>query len=460
MKFQLIPRTERSIPWSAADRQLVPIFLNRYHYLEEEYFLSGQANVYTLSGNCAQLKHTDTPYTTRALIRRPNPSRKFSGNVVVELLNSSNSWDVSPMWSLTWPAILADGDVYVGLTFHPTCVAALKRYDQDRYAPLRLPSPEPGQVDPNVLMSHHCTPDTEFGLVWDILTQLGVAMKTDKAVERVYAMGCSQSAMFLSTYFNIFHENTRPSPITPPFDGYLAFTGSTMVPLTQQDAPPQVDDPIQVTRNCPVPIIRIMSQWDFCGFAGNLAHRREDSDEAGDRFRLYEIAGQAHNPAVGALYRPGFEEIQKIGQSTDFPHTDTAVLPTDAIVRQSLRNLNAWSRGWSVPPRAPGWIAVDKKGKPVFDGDGNVMGGLRLPQLEVPIARCSSGTHKNPQDSCMIPFSQKRLEELYPTHRDYVKKMFHAVDQLLFQNFISVQDADLLKMCAVFEPIPKCDHSL
>ena len=47
-QVQLLPRTEDSAPWEAADHQLVPINLKRYGYVEEEYLYSGKANVYTL----------------------------------------------------------------------------------------------------------------------------------------------------------------------------------------------------------------------------------------------------------------------------------------------------------------------------------------------------------------------------------------------------------------------------
>ena len=91
-----------------------------------------------------------------------------------------------------------------------------------------------------------------------------------------------------------------------------------MVPLNQEEDPPEATDPIQVTKNCPVPVIRIMSQWDFRDFAGHISHRRPDGDEIGDRFRLYEIASHAHNTLVGGLYRPGREEMKALGQKTQF----------------------------------------------------------------------------------------------------------------------------------------------
>ena len=467
-KFKLIVRTPESIPWGAADRQLVPIDLASYDYKEEEYFFSGQANVYSLADGTAQIKHKNAPYTNRLLVRCPADPARFSGTAFVELINPTNGWDVSPMWSMAWPEILRHGDAYIGITIRPVCIEALKQYDPIRYAPLSFANPcsAPGEISRKILMWQHCSPASEFGLVWDMLTDIGQFLKSSAArttlglfVDRVYAMGCSQSAMFLSTYINIFHETQRPSPLVPCFDGYLAFTGSTMVPLNQEEDPPEMTDPIQVTAGCPVPVIRIMSQWDFRDFAGHLSHRRPDSDDITDRFRLYEIAGQAHNPFTGALYRPGFTEMERLGRRTAFPATDISPLPTDAIVRQALRNLDLWSRCGLAAPRTASLIRTDEKGQALPDEYGNTIGGLRLPQLEVPCATYFSGTAKNPQDGVAVMLPTRKLTALYPTHQDYVLAMFAAIDKLKKVRFISEQDAAHLRVEAVRMPVPEADQT-
>ena len=467
-RIEWVPRTETSIPWNACDRQLVPIDLKKYGYVEEEYFVHGKANVYTLKGDHAEIKSEASPYTNRILVRKPANMKKFSGNVVVELINPTNGWDVVPMWCQVWPSMLADGDVYVGITIREGCVASLKKYDAKRYEALNWANPNknPGEISKKILMYQHCSKETEYGLFWDMLTQLGDFLKSEEGstfiggnIEKVYAMGCSQSGMYLSTYINVFHESDRPSPIEAPFDGYLSYTGSMMVPLNQEEDPAEPTDPIQVTKNCPVPFIRIMSQWDFRDFAGHISHRRADSDEIGDRFRLYEVASHAHNTLVGCLYRPGYEEIAAIGQKTGLPATDFAPLPMEAVMRQALRNLDGWARGEMVPPHAPSFIETDETGYAALDENGNCKGGFRLPDIDVPIATYHSGTKTNDQDSCYEPFSSEKLKEFYPTHEDYVNQMFAAIDRLVDQNFISVWDGDLMKLKAVATPVPELDHN-
>ena len=134
----LLPRTEDSFPWGAADRQLVPTYLEKYGYEEEEYLYSGEADVYTLKDGQAQVKLSNAPYTNRFIIRKPKDPKKFSGNVVVELLNSTNSWDVSPMWCLLWQKMLHEGDIYVGVTVRAICTKTLKQYDTKRYEEIVL----------------------------------------------------------------------------------------------------------------------------------------------------------------------------------------------------------------------------------------------------------------------------------------------------------------------------------
>ena len=50
-----------------------PEDLGKQGYVEEEFFVSGKANVYDwpASGGPAVIKSSDAPYTTRVLVRRP-----------------------------------------------------------------------------------------------------------------------------------------------------------------------------------------------------------------------------------------------------------------------------------------------------------------------------------------------------------------------------------------------------
>lgn len=68
-EMQLVPVTADSHPFASAQFHCR---LSEIGYTEEEYFLSGTANVYEEGeNNRPEIIFRDAPYTTRVLIRRP-----------------------------------------------------------------------------------------------------------------------------------------------------------------------------------------------------------------------------------------------------------------------------------------------------------------------------------------------------------------------------------------------------
>lgn len=182
-----IPVTDSSVPFNAAADQVIPIDLNTVGYLEEEYFLSGKANIYIWDKpGFAEVRTANAPYTNRIMVRRPSEKTKFSGNVFVEVVNTTSQYDVQSQWGACYPKFLRDGDIYIGITSKPVAVAALKRYAPERYAPLSWTNPlpleqrgtNPGSYLP-VDRGPSSTPENEDGLFWDMLTQLGLLLKSD-----------------------------------------------------------------------------------------------------------------------------------------------------------------------------------------------------------------------------------------------------------------------------------------
>jgi hypothetical protein len=94
----------------------------------------------------------------------------------------------------------------------------------------------------------------------------------------------------------------------------------------------------------------------------------------------------------------------------------------------------------------------------------NVVGGVRLPEIEVPIATYSTTNTPNPSDptagiACSLGgtaarFSAEKLATLYLTHDDYVMKYRAAADQALAEGYLLQADyLEALKQ-AVAAPIP------
>src|SRR5690349_16898302 len=66
-----IPQTEASHAFGGAAYALKPEDLGPQGYVEEEFFVSGKANVYDWPAGGAVVRTPDAPYTTRVLVRRP-----------------------------------------------------------------------------------------------------------------------------------------------------------------------------------------------------------------------------------------------------------------------------------------------------------------------------------------------------------------------------------------------------
>lgn len=84
-----LPNAADSYPFNAADRQQKPLRLADFGYVEEEYIISGYANVYEYHdvGLYPKIRCSDGRYCTRILIRRPVNPQKQSDFAVLEIFN-------------------------------------------------------------------------------------------------------------------------------------------------------------------------------------------------------------------------------------------------------------------------------------------------------------------------------------------------------------------------------------
>src|SRR5215467_11706759 len=82
-----VPVTADSYPFMAANRTTPAMDLSKLGYVEEEFIVTGNANVYDWAADgTISVKTPNAPYGTRILMRRPADAKKFSGTVIVELL--------------------------------------------------------------------------------------------------------------------------------------------------------------------------------------------------------------------------------------------------------------------------------------------------------------------------------------------------------------------------------------
>jgi hypothetical protein len=463
-----IAATADSYPFGAADHTLVPEDLKKHGYVEEEYFASGKANVYDWPApGPAVVRTADVPYTTRVLIRRPANGKKFSGNVIVEMLNPSNLFDLNIGWGLSGRHFMENGDVWVGITSKPVSVAALKNFNPQRYASLNWANPLPLD-DPrncpessiNTIIRGDSSRTTENGLVWDIYSQVGAWLKSEAAsnplrddagfnVEKLYGFGYSQTGGYMYTYINAIHPLDIQKNGAPIYDAYVvAVAGGNFAGISSinQCAPsPALTDPRRQFNNVGVPIMHIMSQSDYLI---GIHSRRPDSDAPEDRFRHYEMAGAGH-ATPGELYSAAAPaDILAAGRNVppmSCNEGPRSRFPSSIHFNALFQNLDLWVREDIPPPRANPIEVVN--GQPVKDEFGNVLGGLRSPYVDVPTSTWNGSS--TGASFCFIagheiPFDSARLSQLYPNHGKYVTKVGESARQLESERFLTPRDSQAI----------------
>ena len=291
-------------------------------YKEEEFFFEGTANVYEEEGKDAKkILHGNVPYCNRFLVRRPEDASRFSGNIVVEILNATAGFDIDRMWIIGAKELMQNGDIYVGITSKPDVLDSMKKADPERYEPISWqisydrPARQYESADRIVLPRKA---DCETGLFWDMLTELAEILRTDEEIipeegkRYLYLCGWSQSAAYMFTYLNYFAFSETGESV---FDGYLAAGGvhSFVVPLNQNDYGKETDIKRNMVTYMPVPYIAVQTESENAHLGG-LEVRQEDSDEDNLMYRIYEIAGATHDTKFSLLdYYRGDQDMERVG---------------------------------------------------------------------------------------------------------------------------------------------------
>jgi hypothetical protein len=445
----------------AADKLQEPLDLAALGYIEQEYFVSGAANVYDWAADGAlTVKTANAPYTTRILVRRPIDPARFSGTAVVEMGNNARRYDWVFAWSLSYQHLIDSGDAWVSLTYVPAAIDALKQFNAARYAPLSFANPTPGVA---------CAPDrpaaaAEEGLRWDMISQLGALLKsgapgTPMAGFRVARLYATSHGGELPTYISAVHPHARLATGQPVYDGFLVHRYAGLARINQCSPAPPAADPRQITKNAGVPVIRIVSQTDVLA---SYPRRRPDSDEPGDAYRLYEVAGAPHADAYFYRHIPSVKDQKAAGTEPFIAYWPFAEQCTQEIplmefpvmryvVNAAFANLDRWVRDGTPAPRAAR-ISVKNGGTPQaaieLDEFGNAVGGVRSPYLDVPVAtyRVSTpGPGACGNLGSKTAFTWERLEAVYGTSAKYASKFDEAVDRLVRERWITEADGRRMK---------------
>ena len=138
-------RRRRSRP-GAGDADLLPVPGDRprpgqYGYVEEEYFVSGDAFRYidrratTGTKNLTGGPNNDGafPYKTRIVVRRPIDPTDFNGTTVLEWYNVTAGFDVEWNWFNDPEYMMRHGYAWVGVSAQNSGVNQLRNWNATRY---------------------------------------------------------------------------------------------------------------------------------------------------------------------------------------------------------------------------------------------------------------------------------------------------------------------------------------
>lgn len=475
-RARTLPVTPTNRPFLAAANAQQPVALAARGYGESELIVSGYANIYEWAGAPADaavsVRTPNVPYSTRVLVRRPIDPKKASGLVVVELLNPTGLYDFAPLWGFSWEHFTRRGDVWVGVTVKPVAADTLRRFDPVRYSSLsfsyrQAPECRPAGTAagmPGAGSDRNNPADAENGLAFDVIAQVGALLRSsskenpllDVAVRQMIAAGYSQTGGYLTTYANALHRTLRRGDGAPVYDGYLkAAKGPSSTPINQCAMALPDGDPRLGAMPRDVPFVTVMTESDF-NRGGSLSLRRDDSDAAEDRFRLYEIPGSGHAgpfaagvPATTDLKIAGFD-----APANDLCTELAGQYPVGLAFNAIWQQYDAWLNT-GVPMVTLPRIETDADGAPVADEAGNAKGGWRLPQLDVPAARYAGhGTPKDGTDRARaaceltgvrVPFNPARLKQLYRDRNDYARRFNAAVDLAVQERRLTTEDGAALK---------------
>jgi hypothetical protein len=354
-----------------------------FPYVTEEYFVSGTAN--------------GAPYATRIIVRRPRNASAFSGTVIAEALHAGGR---SLVFEWSRQSILGRNHLFVEVVHSGGNINLLKTFNAERYASLNI----------------------GMGQTNEVIAQVGRLIKSRTGpfaaydVKRVTLMGTSASSGTVRTYLAA-HPTLRMPDEKPIFDGFLLTSTNGNTPL------PVVD----------VPMIQMPTQTEVVTWAEQgIAYRRPDSDEPGNRFRLYEVAGMPHN---NSRESPGFQNDPCTLPVTDFP--------AGAFTALALNHLVQWIDKGTVPPRAP-YIEVDRNvagdgSHLALDEHGNARGGIRNVWVDVPTASngvMGKGKTTATDRLCLlagtkVPLPDATLRKLYRDKADYVSRVERRLKELV-----------------------------
>ena len=420
----------------------LPTDLAAHDYVEQEYFAAGTAHSFTATaapanGDWSITPTTSAAYKTRIIVRRPSNPAHFSGTVVVEWMNESEG-ESAPDWDYLNPELMNEGDAYVAVSAQALGVdggtpilgsiagtsagQGLVQQEPERYGSL-----------------HH--PGDQYAL--DIFDQIGLGLRSSDAhvlgalhPHHIVAVGESQSAYYLTTYANALEPHGHT------FDGiFIHSRGGSGAPLngssiTSNSSSTPADQRIRTDLG--VPVFMFETQTDLIELGYAPAQQPNTKD-----IRTWEVAGTSHADAY------------LLGPASSVLHCSSAINsgPQHVVVEAAFAAFVRWVVHGTPPPSPPPFqLQSEKPAALALDKNGNVVGGVRTPAVEVPVSTLSGAAPAGTSVICSLfgsttPFSAQMLTSLYGSKANYIAKYTAALDHAISAGYLlSSERATLLAM--------------
>jgi hypothetical protein len=299
--------------------------LTDFKYEAKEYFISGTAN--------------GQPYKTRIVIRKPVNNASFSGLVLAEAMHPSGS---AHMFEYTSIYSMSSG--HAVLEILTAGQQQIIEHNKERYGDIKI---EQGQAN-------------------EILAQAGALMRPNQPgsplaglpVRKIVLAGTSATAAVLINYLPA-HMVYRTPDMQRIYDGFMPTSNGATI------------------RQIDVPMIHVPTLHEVRG--ANITSR-QDGDQPGDQYRVYEFSGIGHVDSR--------DNARLIPNPCKYP---TSSFPVQAYMSVALHHLFQWVDKGVVPPRADRiWKDRNESNdgsSMVLDEHGNARGGIRNPYVDVPITK-------------------------------------------------------------------------
>jgi Alpha/beta hydrolase domain len=429
--------------------------VTQFGYQETEYLFDGTAKTYPPA------VLPPAPYRSRMIVWTPiNPSR-FNGTTVVEWAEVSDfgQFELTVELNYEAPMLEQQGFAFVLVSAEKRgvcdtdangCVSSsLKAVDPERYGSLEHPG-DAYSFDIFSQALQAIKHPAGLAPLGKLQTHTVIVEGFQRSVDKYFPIGAPVST-------------SPPSPfsIYGPLNDYLANGADDDARVADAfliDAAAPAVEPVHyrvptlhhldesAIRRTPTPDSPNHVTWEITGaphadrWSGGHIDIPSSDPPASKLTREEELArrdklddfGQEPDP-TGAICAPG-------------PRTGT-MFPRRFTLNAAVVALRNWARTGERAPAAPrvervGPVPDSPTKKLSRDLDGNAIGGLRSPIIQVPVATyngefcISAGT--------MTALPPERLTQLYPTHKGYVRQVLAATNEAVAKRFLVCQDAETI----------------